>query len=325
MRAAFNCAALCVAYAFSCLAQTAPRFRSDASLATVDVLVHDRNTLRPITGLTLLDFEVMEDGFPLEVVACESAESALDAVLVIQVGRPLPRDRTAARTRAQLREFIGDLASEDRIAALSFADRAKVHCALTANSGASLSAILEALRMRYTRSQGWRLRDAALAAVELFPRTIERGRRRAVLMVHDQGEARSTASADRVVATLLERGAVLYGASVEGPPLRAAGRLTIGVGSSNKPPKHPPARQAPTGTGVDELADATGGEILRGTDAIALMHEALRKLRTRYLLYFRPPSRRNDARLHRVTVTLSRDGRARHPAAQVRGQREYLW
>jgi VWFA-related protein len=318
-------AAINVACAFACLAQNVPHFGSDASLATVDVLAYDRNTQRPIAGLTLSDFEILEDGFPLKLVACESAESALDAVLVIEVGQPLPRDRTAARARAQLREFVGDLAPEDRVAVLSFASKPKLHCALTGNSGVTMSAILEALRSADPRSEGRRLRDATLAATELFPRVLERGRRRAVMLVHDQGEARSAASTDRVVAALLEKSVVFYGASVEGSRPRSTGRFTIGIGSGSIPPKRPPAPQAPTGTGVDELANATGGEILRGSDAIAIMHEGLRKLRTRYLLYFRPPAKRGEARLHRVTVGLSKTGRERHPAAHVRGQREYLW
>lgn len=323
MRTAAIDALLFVMWGLASPAQTTPVFRGDSSLASVDVQVYDRNTLRPIAGCGTPDFEILEDGFPLRVVACEQAESALDAVLVIQTGRPLPRDRTAARVRAQLRGLVGDLGPEDRIAVLSYGSKPKIHCPLTADSGATLSGILEALRARHGYAEGWRLRDAVLAATELFPKTIERGRRRAVALVHDRGEARSAASADQVATALLEKSAVFYGAKVDDPRPRASGGIKIGVGSGV--PKMPKTPEAPAVSGLEEMAAATGGEILRGTEAIALIGDALTRLRTRYLIYFRPPPARGEARLRRISVALSRDGRARHPAGQVRGQREYLW
>src|SRR5881409_2952201 len=110
-------------------AQTPPTFPAGVELVRIDVVVLERGV--PVTGLTAADFEVTENGRPLEIVSFEpivvrvaSKASAPESAAPARVSEPIVRapeenryfliffddvhlTRPAAqRTRAQLVRFL---------------------------------------------------------------------------------------------------------------------------------------------------------------------------------------------------------------------------
>jgi VWFA-related protein len=110
-------------------AQTPPTFPAGVELVRIDVVVLDHGT--PVTGLTAADFEVTENGRPLEIVSFEpivvrvaSKASALESAAPARVSEPIVRapeenryfliffddvhltPPAAQRTRAQLVRFL---------------------------------------------------------------------------------------------------------------------------------------------------------------------------------------------------------------------------
>ena len=76
-------------------AQTPPTFPAGVELVRIDVVVLDHGT--PVTGLTAADFEVTENGRPLEIVSFEP--------IVVRVASKASAPESAAPAN---RDFLSD-------------------------------------------------------------------------------------------------------------------------------------------------------------------------------------------------------------------------
>jgi Ca-activated chloride channel family protein len=154
----------------------------------------------PLKGLTASNFSVQEDGSTVRVegvLPLERGEEPLSVVLAIDrsgsmKGRPIRDARQAAV------DFIGEMRGIDRVGVVSFDDHVTVISRPSSDKGA-----LEKAIGRITVGRDTALNDAIVKALELLsPFT----GRRAVVVLTDGKENRSTATRKVAIDTALETG-----------------------------------------------------------------------------------------------------------------------
>jgi hypothetical protein len=75
--------------------------------------------------------------------------------------------------------------------------------------------------------------------------------------------------------------------------------------------------------GMKGVADKTGGDAIRSGDAGAAFQDMMRRIRSRYSLYYRMPEGK-AGQPRTIRVELSADAGARFPKAHVRARRGYI-
>ncbi len=301
-----------------------PLFRTDVVMVSVAVEVLDGRHGRPIPFLQAWDFIVEENGARRPVVACLSDESApLDIVVVLQLNPDLGRDNAPIFARRPFFDALDELRAEDRVSVISFGFRPKLALRFCNDRFALKLAVRQLLRTR-AFARNWRLYDALLAALALFPGAPDRGRRRVVLLLFDRGERGSRAKPERVVEAAFEKRAVIFGVKVPDPADPAPPEMHIGS------PRGPVATWViragegePPPESVQSLIEQTGGELVLGMFDRALVLDCIDRIRSSYTLYFYAGDTWNPETDRTVVVRLSPDAQARYPAAVVRGQRLY--
>ena len=129
MRGAFTAAACAAALALVAgvrpeasraldTAQAPQVFRSGASGVVVDVSVRDKNR-RAITGLTVQDFEVLDNGVPQQVVELTYAKRPIDVTVALDVSHSVT-GVMLERLRRGVTDLMGDLGKEDRLKLMLF-------------------------------------------------------------------------------------------------------------------------------------------------------------------------------------------------------------
>ena len=93
-------------------------FRSGASGVSVDVNVRDRNR-RPITGLKIDDFEILDNGVPQQVEEISYAKRPIDVTVALDVSHSVT-GVMLERLRRGVTDLMGDLGREDRLKLLLF-------------------------------------------------------------------------------------------------------------------------------------------------------------------------------------------------------------
>jgi VWFA-related protein len=154
----------------------------------------------PLKGLAVSNFSVQEDGSTIRVegvLPLERGEEPLTVVLSIDrsgsmKGRPIRDARRAAV------DFIGEMRGIDRVGVVSFDDHVTVISRPSSDKG-----VLEKAIGRITVGRDTALNDAIMKALELLsPFT----GRRAVVVLTDGKENRSTAARKAAIDTALETG-----------------------------------------------------------------------------------------------------------------------
>ena len=154
----------------------------------------------PLKGLAVSNFSVQEDGSTIRVegvLPLERGEEPLTVVLSIDrsgsmKGRPIRDARRAAV------DFIGEMRGIDRVGVVSFDDHVTVISRPSSDKG-----VLEKAIGRITVGRDTALNDAIMKALELLsPFT----GRRAVVVLTDGKENRSTATRKVAIDTALETG-----------------------------------------------------------------------------------------------------------------------
>lgn len=243
-------------------------FRSGAEAVLVDVSVTRRG--RPVEGLELGDFEVFDNGERQQLALVDVGQAPVDLVLALDASESVTGERRAHLQRAS-QALLGALTDRDRAGLVTFSHEVTVVSPLTADF-ASLT------RFFASASPGGRtaLIDAAFTSMTLA----EAGDGRALVIVLSDGlDTASWLSAAHVrdVARRLE--VVLVG---------------VTTGSTDRV--------------IEDLADATGGDILRveSRNIDAALASVVRSFRQRYLLSFTPRS--PSPGWHRLEVRVKRRG-----------------
>lgn len=160
---------------------------------------------RPVPGLTVADFTVLEDGRPQVITTFAGTELPASVALAIDrsfsmKGIPLTMARTAGRV------FLSSLAADDRAMLISISGEVDVLAPLATDKGPALAA-LTALDPWSTTS----LHDALIRTLDLLDG--ETGRR-AVVILSDGVDRYSRATAAEVIDRARESDVQMYGVAL---------------------------------------------------------------------------------------------------------------
>lgn len=252
-RASLALAAACAAAIAAPVAATQQAtFSSRLEAVRVDVAVTERG--RPVPGLTAADFEIFDNGVRQQVGLIATEELPLDLVLALDVSGSVEGERFAHLQETSV-AALKTLRAADRAALVTFTQRVRLPVPLTEGAARLAAALEESPNVGKTS-----MIDAAYASLA----HADGGSGRALVIVLSDGvDTSSWLTAGSVVETARRLDVVLFGIS-SGAPRR---------------------------TPLEELADASGGELIR-VESTREMSSALTSLvdafRQRYLLSFVP-------------------------------------
>src|SRR5262245_2232364 len=229
-------------------------FRSEIALVRVDVEVMHNG--QPVEELTQNDFEVTDNGEPREIVQFGYREEPLDLVLLFDTSlsmRPVV-ERVAQTGRAAL----GELRSGDRVAVMAFSNGTDLILDFTEQFDAIDGAVERVLQRRFIPSS--ELQGGIDDAARHFLTQPRTNRRRAILAITDglgNGRARDA------VKNLWEADAVVSGMLVRNAGMTVLFRTV-------RP-------DTLFGGGMGRIADDTGGDDVKFTDAAEGLREMVRR------------------------------------------------
>jgi VWFA-related protein len=295
---------------FACgvFAQDTPVFKSDVSLVHVDAEVSGPDG-RILSGFSKVDFRVFDEGKEQPILHFSAGEEALDLILLFDVsGSMRPKVQEVA---AAAREGVQELRRGDRVAVMVFNTRTRLLLPFTNDLDAVQRSIQQdVLGLRF--GGGTYIQSAVSATAREFMRQRRTERRRAVLVITDNYGQR-TRKESTVVRELWEADALLTGLIVRSKSAQTA--MTIGT------IMHP--YMMGLQAGVKGIAEKTGGDFIHAGDAGADFQESMRRIRSRYSIYYAMPEAKPQSRriLH---VELSAEAAKRYPKARVRARTGYI-
>jgi VWFA-related protein len=283
--------------------QQEPRatFRAGADVVAVEAAV--RRDKRPVTGLKISDFQLLDNGVPQQISDLNYERLPIDVSVVLDVSASVTGP-VLEQLRQSVRQLKADLGPLDRLKLVAFnmqirrladfeAPAAATDSAFASLSGRGSSAIFDSV------------------AVQLAGPALE-GRRQLVVLFTDGQDSssitdpealfdvarRTTATIDIVLAsTAPERNSA-------SPFARSPGRPPITIGRM-----------------YDQLARETGGLVVPtapGENLASTFRRTLADFRASYVLYFTPQGVPQSGS-HTLDVRVKQDG------TDVRARRGYVW
>ncbi len=335
-------------------------FRSDVSLARVDVQVLDRDN-RAITGLHKEDFVLREGGQVRGIRNFAAEEMPVDLLFLLDVsGSMRPHvERIAAAARDALR-LLGE---EDRVAIMVFDRVTRVRMPFRSDL-AEVDREFKKLLNQESFNGGTEITLSLQSAAAYIRKNGRRDARRAIVILTDdqtggardeEAVLRSLTNAQAVLSALIApdetpgwqrspssrqggrrggsswpggggggRGGPL-GGIILGGPLGGGQRMPQGGGGGRYPGggggQMGGSRTHPAGTA--EIARQSGGDSLPVDDASAL-EDTINRIRQRYALHFHVDEGVKAGQEGRVEVALADNARRRYPDAEVRYRRVYV-
>jgi VWFA-related protein len=262
-------------------------FRADARTVAVYATVQD-GTGRLVPNLTRGDFQVFDDGTPVELTVFSNDVQDITVVLLLDMSASVAREFD--RIREASRHFVAQLRPGDRVRIGSFGAEVALSPWLTGDRTRLLRVIDEEL-WPGGGTPLYAALDAAMTSLQEEPG------RRVLLSLTDGADFSAVRRERRETPALVARRAIdggfmVYAIGLEGPGL--AGSI---VG----------------------LADETGGgrfELTRNADLAPTMARVAEELHRQYVLGFVPAQL--DGRTHRLEV------RMREPRFVARARRSYV-
>jgi VWFA-related protein len=248
-----------------------PTFRARTAGVRVDVLV--TRSGRPVRGLTVDDFVLLDNGVPQVLKSADLEEVPLHTILALDTSESLSGSRLPSLVRAS-QALLDELKDTDGVTLLTFHRRLDL-LAYQSRDRVALPAALARLRSGGATS----LRDATYAGLTLPTSAIER----ALLLVFTDGrDAGSWLSEAAVLDAARVSSAVAYGVVI---------------------PDDDSSIEF-----LEQVVDLTGGRLLRvnRNDLRSSFQEVLAEFRARYLLTYAPSD--VTPGLHSIEVRL-RSGR----------------
>ena len=246
-------------------------FSSRLEAVRVDVSVTRDGA--PVRGLTAGDFEILDNGVRQEVQLVAAEEIPIDLVLALDMSGSVTGERLQHLRNASQVALKG-LTKADRCALLTFNHRLSLRVPLTGD----MSAISNALAGDFDPGNTSMI-DAAYAALA----HADSGRGRGLAIVLSDGvDTASWLTAESVMETARRVDAVLFGISTDAP------------------------RETP----LEDLADASGGDLIRIESTKQLtstLTSLLDAFRQRYLLSFVPQNVTRGG-WHKLDVRTKRRG-----------------
>jgi Ca-activated chloride channel homolog len=293
--------------AASLCAQSIPTFRAETRLVRVDAEVLEDG--RVLNGLGRDDLQVLDEGKPQTVRHFSAGEDPLDLILLFDVSGSM--GLVIAAVAAAAREGLQELRAGDRVCIMTFNTKSQEVAGFTENLDAVQKTIEEDVLRR--RFGGGTLIQASVDDAALrFLREPKSERRRAVLIITDNMGVR-TRREQSVVKDFWEADALLSGLIVYNKRARTV--HTIGLILA------PDAMLIQAG--MKGIAEKTGGDAISAEDAAKAFQESMRRIRTRYSLYYEQPEAKPGSR-RSIRVELAGELARLHPKARVRARSGYV-
>jgi VWFA-related protein len=280
--------------------EPAATFRAGADAVSVEASV--RREKRPVTGLKIGDFELLDNGVPQEISDLSYERLPIDVTVVLDVSASVTGP-VLDQLRQSVRQLKSDLGAKDRLKLVAFnmqvrrladfeAPASAADRAFDSLSGHGSSAIFDSVAV-------------ALAT----PAT--QGRRHLIVLFSD-GQDSSSITDPEVLFEVARRttptvNIVLASAVPEhmaSPFARSPGRPPITIGRF-----------------YDQLARETGGSVVPtspGENLASTFRRVLADFRSTYVLYFTPRNV-DRAGAHTLQVRVKQEG------TEVRARRGYVW
>jgi VWFA-related protein len=304
-------------------------FRSDVSLARVDVQVVDRDN-RPIRGLRAEDFVLREDGKQRDIREFQSEQMPVDVLLLLDVSRSM--ESHVQRIASASHHALSALGDQDRVAITVFDRATRVRMAFQASRKDAERELAKVLDDE-TFEGGTDITRGLLDAADYMAQHARRDARRAIVILTDDqtersrneaGVLRALTRADCVLSALiapdaLHTGDPSHAQSLFDDQLRElfGNRIPPGFGSLAG---FGPRTQS---AGTSRIAKQSGGDSMKVDDASAF-ENTLARIRERYALYFYLPEGVQPGDERSVEVELTDAARQRYPGAEVHYRRSYL-
>jgi VWFA-related protein len=259
---------------------------------------------RPIAGLNKADFRIFDESQEQSIAILSGGEQPLDLILLIDTSRSMriKVGEIAAVSGAALSE----LHPGDRVSVLVFNTSCRAVSPFTADLQSTRQALDAVLQLPFRG--GTAIRNAVSTAADQFAQIHDRKeqRRRAVLVITDNFgmPGRSEAS---VIGRLSEADAILSGLIVSSRLANISPFALLGVKKLG---------------GIEGITDRTGGDLIYSDELSTSFPEAIRRLRSRYSLYYRLPPAKEE-RERSLRVELSPEAAQRFPGAQIRARKRY--
>jgi len=278
-----------------------PTFRAGADAVAIDVSV--RRERRPVTGLTISDFQVLDNGVPQQISDLSYERLPIDVTVVLDVSASVTGE-VLDQLRQSVRQLKADLGPRDRLKLVAFnmrvrrladfeAPAAAADAAFASLSGRGSSAIFDSVAVQL-----------ALPALE--------GRRHLIVLFTDGQDSSSMSDPDALFEVARRTTATVAIVLASTSPER----------SSASPFARSPGRPPITiGRMYDQLARETGGMVVpttAGDNLASTFRRTLADFRATYVLYFTPEGVARSGS-HTIDVRVKRDG------TDVRSRRGYTW
>lgn len=295
-------------FALGALCQETPTFRSGISLIHADAEVASRDG-RILNGFTKDDFRVLDEGKEQPIVHFSAGEEALDLILLFDIsGSMRPKVQGVA---AAAREGVQELRPGDRVAIMAFNRRSRMVAPFTQDMAAVQRSIQQDV-LSLPFGGGTYIQSAVSDAGKVFRAEPVTGRRRAILVITDNFGQR-TRSESSVVSELWEADALLTGLIVRS----AAAQTAHTIFTVTHPYMY--GLQA----GVRGIAEKTGGDFIQAEDPGSAFQESMRRIRSRYSIYYALPAQAKPGSHRTIRVGLSAEAGKRFPEARVRARTGY--
>jgi len=280
--------------------EPAATFRAGADVVSVEASV--RREKRPVTGLKIGDFQLLDNGVPQQISDFSYERLPIDVTVVLDVSASVTGS-VLDQLRQSVRQLKADLGPSDRLKLVAFnmqvrrladfeAPASATDAAFASLSGRGSSAIFDSV------------------AVQLASAT-PAGRRHLIVLFTD-GQDSSSITDPEILFDVAKRTTstvdiVLASAVAErtaSPFARSPGRPPITIGRM-----------------YDQLARETGGAVVSttpGENLASTFRRTLADFRASYVLYFTPQGVERTGS-HTIDVRVKQEG------TDVRARRGYIW
>ena len=278
-------------------------FRTGTNLVALNVTVTDPKK-QFVSGLTLDDFAVYEDGVQQQLRFFEAREVPVDLIVLIDTSSSM-RDKMGVVHEAAT-GFLKTMKKGDRGAVVSFNDSVEVLQPLTSDADALEQAV------RTTTAKGsTSLNNALYISLKQFAQSAKREgdlRRQAIAVLSDGEDTSSLISFDDVLALARKSGLSIY---------------TIALQSKYAAARGGPARYFSTSDfAMKSLAQETGAQAFfpaQISELKGVYASIAQELSSQYSMAYSPANGRSDGRYRRIVVRVNA-----RPELQLRTRSGYL-
>jgi VWFA-related protein len=273
-------------------------FRTGVSLVRVDAQVNGPGG--GINGLSKEDFDIRDNNELQRPLYCSQEEQPLDLLLLFDnSGSMLPAMR---RLAASAHTALSELRKGDRVAVANFNADAWLMAEFNDNLDEVEHAVARVVDLRF--GGGTHILAALDQASEYFHSHADAQRRHAILILTDD-DGQYSANEKNVIKHMWADDIMVCGLIIPTPMSQRGTNWREGQEDMLK------------------VAADTGGETVNADDPGHTFREMLRAIRRRYSIYYAMPAGKPGA-ARKVEVTLSPQGRARYPEAQVLARKGYM-